>query len=89
MPKAPPSPDMVGQELAVGDTVLFNPPNSQGIKWGKVKRVMPKTLKIEFTRGNWQGVPYVTECNRRSAETVKLNEEQLLGVAQQKLAGLG
>lgn len=41
--------DIVKRELAIGDTVAFNPPHFKGLTIGKVVKFTPKKVTVEFT----------------------------------------
>jgi hypothetical protein len=79
-------PDIVGQAVNVGDTVLFNPPHCKGVVWGKVVRLLPKTVKISYRMEHYPQ-DYKRDCSRRQSEIIVLSPEQLLGIAEQKLNG--
>jgi hypothetical protein len=77
-------PDIVGQDVEVGDSVLFNPPHKKGVAWGKVIRVLPKSVEISYQTSY---MPAARKCTRRQAELIVLSPDQLLGIAEQKLSG--
>ena len=48
--------DIVGQELAVGNMVVFNPPKYKGLLTGEVVSFSPKMIRVKYTAGwvrNW------------------------------------
>lgn len=38
--------DLFGQELALGDTIAFNPPFYKGLMMGKLVKFTPKQIKL-------------------------------------------
>lgn len=47
--------DILGQELAIGNMVVFNPPKYKGLVTGKVVKFATKMLTVEFT-ARWVSV---------------------------------
>jgi len=44
--------DIVGQELAVGNMIVFNPPRYKGLVTGEVIGFSPKMMRVKYT-GPW------------------------------------
>lgn len=78
MVKVPESlPDMIGQEIRVGDLVAYNPPRYAGVYYGKVESLTPKMVEVKHKSfGN---------LRRRSVEVIKLNPDQEVLVAMKRM----
>jgi len=42
--------DIVGQEILIGNMIVFNPPTYKGLTTGKVVGFTPKMVRVEFAR---------------------------------------
>lgn len=47
--------DFLGQEVAVGDTVVLTAYSGSGLSKGTITKIDPKTVVI-MTKGHWKGV---------------------------------
>lgn len=57
--------DKLGQELVIGDTVVFNPPVYKGLVFGRVASFTPKGCRVAFNR---YGKQVVEEQNENSVQ---------------------
>ena len=73
--------DFLGQELEVGQRVVFMPPHIKELKWGYIKKINPKMVRIMYGRNN------ASECSRLQTEIILLSQEQAIMLAQQRLLG--
>lgn len=67
--------DCLGQTMEVGDIVAFNPPSYSGLRYGKIIRLTPKGVTINYSKDE-------RKCNRGNKEVIKINEQ--LAVAKEK-----
>jgi len=72
--------DFLGEDLEVGQRVVFMPPYRKSMAWGTVKRITPQTVRITYGMAN-------KECNRTQKEVIILSEEQLGLLAAMRLSG--
>jgi hypothetical protein len=42
--------DIIGQDIEIGNMVVFNPPQYKGLTTGKIIGFTPKMVKIEFDK---------------------------------------
>lgn len=78
MAKVPESlPDMIGQEIRVGDLVAYNPPRYAGVYYGKVESLTPKMVELSHKSFG--------KIRRRGAEVLKLNPDQTVLAALKQL----
>lgn len=73
--------DFLGQELEVGQRVVFMPPYYKELQWGYIKRINPKMVRVIH------GSDKSEECRRYQKEVIVLSEEQTLMLTQQRLSG--
>jgi hypothetical protein len=65
--------DKLGQELSIGDTVVFNPPVYKGLAFGKVASFTPKGCRVAFNRSGKQVVSAENETSVQfSIDVVKV-----------------
>lgn len=65
--------DIIGQELNIGDTVVFNPPVYKGLQFGKVVSFTPKGCRVSFSRYGKQHVSVEDESSVQfSGDVVKV-----------------
>lgn len=65
------SKDIIGQDIVVGNYVAFNPPNHKGLTTGKVTKLTPKGVTVEYiTRYNHE-----SKCNRFYNDVIKVDEQ--------------
>lgn len=64
--------DIIGQEIVVGNHVAFNPPHFKGLVIGKVIRLTPKGVRIEYNHCMTRGT---VECNRYRDDVIKVDEQ--------------
>lgn len=55
--------DKLGQELVIGDTVVFNPPVYKGLVFGKIVSFTPKGCRVAFSRSGKQVVSTENESS--------------------------
>ena len=55
--------DLIGQELAVGDPVVVNPPKYKGIVVGTIVKLTPKGAQVQFS------APWVHEIDANGNRT--------------------
>lgn len=67
--------DCLHQELKIGDYVVFNPPYVKGLEYGKITKLTPKGVTVKYGTGE-KFKP--SECNRRSAEVVRITEQMIV-----------
>ena len=64
--------DFLGQEVVVGDLVVFSEPNSGYFCWGKVVKITPKGATVEYDPYK---SGYATKKSRASSQMVKITGE--------------
>lgn len=65
--------DKLGQELVIGDTVVFNPPVYKGLGFGKIVSFTPKGCRVAFNRSGKQHVSTPDESSVQfSGDVVKV-----------------
>lgn len=58
--------DFLGKDIAVGDTVIFNPPRYKGLIKGRVVKFTPKMIKIAYVgSGFYRGSNEVAEYSNQ------------------------
>ena len=72
--------DIVNQELAVGNIVVFNPPRYKGLVTGKIIGFSPKMVRVEYSApwvtGYKDGVKTNTDqTSRWPNEVMKVDEQ--------------
>jgi hypothetical protein len=65
--------DFLGNELKVGDTVIFIEPNYRNFQKGKIFKITEKTIFI-----NWRN----PQCRINSEDTLKQSGYQVVKVAE-------
>ena len=70
--------DLLGQELQVGDIVVYNPPVYKGIKLGVIKGFTPKGGRVSIVRVGKQWASGINEHTtvQMSRDVVKVPREQ-------------
>lgn len=66
--------DILGQELAVGDLVAFNPPRYKGLTLGTIVKFSPKMVTVEY---NLHYGPSDT-TSQYPTDMMKASEEQAI-----------
>jgi hypothetical protein len=73
--------DILKQELAIGNMVVFNPPKYKGLLTGKIVKFTAKMIKVEYSAGwisNWvDGVKTNTDTVSVYPSDVMKVDEQL------------
>ena len=68
--------DFVGQEVLVGDYVAFMMPGYRELKLGKVIKITPQKIRVDYTK--WAGKIETTIVD--SSQTVKLQPTDALAI---------
>lgn len=65
------SKDIIGQDIVVGNYVAFNPPKFSGLTTGKVIKLTPKGVSVEYVNNYNQAA----KCNRAYGDVIKVDEQ--------------
>jgi len=66
--------DKLGQEISIGDDVVFNPPVYKGLAFGRIVSFTPKGCRVAFSRSGKQVVEALNESSVQfSSDIVKVN----------------
>jgi hypothetical protein len=58
-----PMTDMLGQDISVGDLVVYTPPYSRCLDIGRIVKFNPKTVRVERVTNTWSEQANVYRTN--------------------------
>lgn len=67
--------DIVKQELAIDDTVVFNPPYQKGLVVGIITKMTDKTVSVKWETHRFEGGVYYRTGRRSVAEVMKVDPQ--------------